>query len=372
MGVVGVRIIKMEANTSKILSSVVLFLLTFLFGLLPIKISNFLSKSSKISQKKSRIIVSCLLCYGGGILLGTCFIHILPETRELIHPAGAEDSNIPIVEVCVVGGLLLIFLIEELTCWFINFIRKNKETINSEDSNSTAYCSEYSVDGSGVAGNFKRLASGRYSQKRNAFRPQSQNNVKYESKQEIEPEFYYQQDKIDGKGSTEEICRKEHNDSLILSFSKKGSIKESIKDLFLILALSSHAIFEGLAIGLEESPSDVWLLSLGISLHKLILAFSVGLEMSLVNLNRVIHFIYMLVFAMMTPIGTAIGMSVTEILTSEHPQQAEILGILHALAAGTLLYVIFFELLEKERHKESPGLVCLLTIVLGKLSLKFR
>ena len=39
--------------------------------------------------------------------------------------------------------------------------------------------------------------------------------------------------------------------------------KSSLRDFFTVLALSFHAVFEGLAVGLESEPKDVWLLFAG-------------------------------------------------------------------------------------------------------------
>ena len=37
----------------------------------------------------------------------------------------------------------------------------------------------------------------------------------------------------------------------------------ALRDFFTVLALSFHAIFEGLAVGLEEHEDDVWILYAG-------------------------------------------------------------------------------------------------------------
>ena len=39
--------------------------------------------------------------------------------------------------------------------------------------------------------------------------------------------------------------------------------KSTLRDFFTVLALSFHAVFEGLAIGLETDSKDVWLLFAG-------------------------------------------------------------------------------------------------------------
>ena len=52
----------------------------------------------------------------------------------------------------------------------------------------------------------------------------------------------------------EEICQNDAN------------TKSSLRDFFTVLALSFHAVFEGLAVGLEKESEDVWLLFAGNSI----------------------------------------------------------------------------------------------------------
>merc|ERR1711992_254357 len=58
--------------------------------------------------------------------------------------------------------------------------------------------------------------------------------------------------------------------------------------------------------------------------------------------------VYMSTFSLITPVGIGIGIVVTESSNIE----GSFVAILQALAAGTLLYVVFFEVLEKERVKK--------------------
>ena len=41
-----------------------------------------------------------------------------------------------------------------------------------------------------------------------------------------------------------------------------------MRDFFTVLALSLHAVFEGLAVGLEDEAKDVWMLFAGRKYHK--------------------------------------------------------------------------------------------------------
>ena len=44
-------------------------------------------------------------------------------------------------------------------------------------------------------------------------------------------------------------------------------------------ALSLHAVFEGLAVGLEETTAGVWTLFAAIASHKFVIAFCMGVEL---------------------------------------------------------------------------------------------
>ena len=68
------------------------------------------------------------------------------------------------------------------------------------------------------------------------------------------------------------------------------------------------------------------------------------------NLLHVISF--QCTFSLFSPIGIAIGIALTETVSREEDVQSPGVIALQGLATGTLLYVVFFELLEKERQKK--------------------
>ena len=65
---------------------------------------------------------------------------------------------------------------------------------------------------------------------------------------------------------------------------------------------------------------------------------------------------YMGTFACITPIGIAIGIGLVQSASNNNASNGPA-AVLNGLAAGTLLYVVFFEILEKERQKKSNGLL---------------
>ena len=60
----------------------------------------------------------------------------------------------------------------------------------------------------------------------------------------------------------------------------------SFRDFLTVLALSLHAIFEGLAVGLEDDAEGVWVLFAAVCSHKFVMSFCIGVE-----LGRMIHLI---------------------------------------------------------------------------------
>ena len=46
----------------------------------------------------------------------------------------------------------------------------------------------------------------------------------------------------------------------------------------MVLALSLHAVFEGIALGLTDNSNSVWFLFFAIASHKYVISFCVGLQ----------------------------------------------------------------------------------------------
>lgn len=119
-----------------------------------------------------------------------------------------------------------------------------------------------------------------------------------------------------------------------------------IRGFLLILALSLHALFEGLAIGLESSPRAVWYMFGAVSAHKMVIAFCVGIELITSGLKTLIVIAYVFTFAVVSPIGMGIGIIVS---TADEAENNLVSVTLQSLAAGTLLYVVFFEILQGDK-----------------------
>jgi zinc transporter 1/2/3 len=139
----------------------------------------------------------------------------------------------------------------------------------------------------------------------------------------------------------------------------------NITPYILLIALSIHGLFEGIALGLQKSLRSVIFLAIAIIAHKWAEAFTLGVSFSKTGTERS-QFIKMIVlFCIFTPIGVCSGMlleSLSELVT----------GVFLALSGGTFLYVSASEVIVEEfsitRHKfEKYFLYLLGGILIGGL-----
>uniref|UniRef100_A0A1B0DNN5 Uncharacterized protein n=1 Tax=Phlebotomus papatasi TaxID=29031 RepID=A0A1B0DNN5_PHLPP len=109
----------------------------------------------------------------------------------------------------------------------------------------------------------------------------------------------------------------------------------SLRGLLVVLALSVHELFEGLAVGLESSSGTVWYMFGAVAAHKLVLAFCVGVELVVTRTRGFLAVIYVTTFAAVSPIGIGIGIGVSA--SGDASATSVPSAILQGLATGTLL-----------------------------------
>lgn len=133
----------------------------------------------------------------------------------------------------------------------------------------------------------------------------------------------------------------------------------SIRGLLIVLALSVHELFEGLAVGLEHEPGNVWYMFGSVAAHKVVIAFCIGVELMVHKTKTWLMIVYVFIYAIVSPLGIGAGIAISNSDGGDGYLIAS--AILQGLASGTLLYVIFFEILAK--HKE--GIVQFIAVVIG-------
>ena len=115
----------------------------------------------------------------------------------------------------------------------------------------------------------------------------------------------------------------------------------SITSYILVIALSVHSIFEGIALGLQRTSIRLFYLFLAILSHKWVEALTIGINFNNSQLEYETIIKFILLFASMTPIGIILG-----IIFAGTSDLIE--GFFFAVSSGTFLYISASEVVIEE------------------------
>ena len=101
---------RMSIIIVKIICMAVIFVISMVFGLLPLK---------TLSMKYRSRIATIANCFGGGVFFGTCFLHLIPEVKMQLNDYGLKRGSklfqqLPVAEFLECTGFLLILSIEKI------------------------------------------------------------------------------------------------------------------------------------------------------------------------------------------------------------------------------------------------------------------
>ncbi|GFO21894.1 Zinc transporter zip3 [Plakobranchus ocellatus] len=332
----------MSVTISKVLSAIILFVSSMAFSLIPYCIIRR-GSTSEDSVRRRNAILAYLNCFAGGVFLATFLCHILDEGGhefdEYKEKAGL-DTDFPIFNVVVGCGFFLVA--------FMELIAKKQM---HKFGDSKHYNSEEEIV--------------------------EQVNINVEMSQPpIKVSMPSQQPELQaGKiyGATESnntkrpVILQKANDNVTRALVPNGTDKANshahnhapkpvgLRAFLLLIALSFHTVFDGLAVGLQTSESEVWAVCAAIAIHKSVIAFCIGLEIFQCSRNKPVSaVVWLFVFAIMSPIGLSIGIFLTT-GTADQLTKLLVSSILQGLAAGTFMYVTFLEILTMHIGHLSQG-----------------
>jgi zinc transporter 1/2/3 len=141
----------------------------------------------------------------------------------------------------------------------------------------------------------------------------------------------------------------EDDDKIDTIIIPKKSCTSNFTPFVLMIGLGTHAVFEGLALGIVGTEEKAFIFALAIALHKGAEGISLGISMQKTFPDDKRFVTYMLIlFALFSPIGVGIGM-----LLEDTNEMIEI--IFSSLAAGTFMYISMSEVIVEEfsdpKHK---------------------
>ncbi|XP_060079049.1 zinc transporter ZIP3-like [Ylistrum balloti] len=346
-------------DTNKIVAIFVVFGITFLFGVTPIWLLKVLSYKMQ-NLSRLQYIVSLTNCFAGGVFLGTAILHLIQESMEIVEEA-LPELEFPLSGVLIGVGFFIVLGIEHA----IGLFNKDDSSILLEHGHDHGP-TNYKSNESGYQSRESRVAPLRGSDDANP--PPTTATKSTENDKSARPldnrdvnETEFSDENKSPAVRVEPTTKK--TSTIDTSGDGRSKTTRRIRAVILGIALSIHMIFEGMAIGLQDTVSDTWTLVAAISVHKAVIVFSVGLKMKeIVEKNiRIIAYIFYL--SAVSPIGIAVGLAVTSTGSADDSAQNISSGILQSLAAGTFLYVTFFEILQKELSNGYSLLKVFLTLV---------
>ncbi|CAI4226527.1 unnamed protein product [Auanema sp. JU1783] len=386
------------------------------------------ANASSSQQHKHVSLVLCLLtCFSGGVFLATCFLHLFPELVENVDDLDKKYNwrvNYPLAELLSCFGFFFLFFIEEVVilaipslahshshgnhhphsehtplqtglnesgcCMTSGFPAPNQpvqevqvevagESSSDEDVEAAGHCQKHCPltvhqvkKNTGrdtpecAAQNDKRSRSTELLISRRSYGSIPSNLSKHEFFRSYSAGYrVFQPLAVAEPERCETNCETVNEDPPILMKSSPHAHSHGVRSVTLVLALSIHSIIEGVALGVGNNAAETTALFLSLLVHKLIVAFSVGLQLSRTHAHQLGWvFVSMLTLALMSPLGALIGMVLQSATEASFGKDLTI-TILQGLAVGTFLYVTFFEVLLHERDNEHPNLLKLVVMILG-------
>lgn len=284
----------------KVGALVALLVLTLLFGFIPARVKWFRDTNGTGTH---RTVLSLISCFAGGVFLAACLLDIIPDFLSDISSeleSRQVQISFPLPEFIMAAGFFTVLILERLV------LHCRERTAPPGEREPLLQGHGHAHGGGGVEG----------------------------------PEL--------GDGA--------HHVHVDLQ------AHSSFRSFMLFLSLSLHSVFEGLAIGLQNTDSKVLEICIAILVHKSIIVFSLSVKLVQSGVRPGWIAAYLGVFALMSPLGIALGMGVMEVKLSSG---ALVQAVLEGLAAGTFLYITFMEILPHELNSPGRQLLKLLFIVLG-------
>ena len=122
---------------------------------------------------------------------------------------------------------------------------------------------------------------------------------------------------------------------------KMAAFSNNVTIYLLILLLSIHSIFEGAALGIGDSITEIFIILIAVLAHKSSAAFALVVNMQRHGLKASLVQPVIWLFACMTPLGVLMGSVIKHVLTASNGQIT--LSIIDAIAAGTFIYIACLE-----------------------------
>ncbi|CAG2117403.1 unnamed protein product [Medioppia subpectinata] len=349
----------MGLTTERLLASGVLFLITLIVGTVPVYVFQWWNRrrstrsvvittnESHRTVLSSNFYVQLMTQIGGGILFFTVIAHMIPEIRENFDNYMASNQSfincdnksefvkaieplkLPFLELSICLGFFAVYLAEVLM----------HSLLDIHDNDSNLKEEVYDFD--------KKSQISSIESEPNSSAP----TVRDEDQPVL-------------------IAIRCHKSKCDISTHMHNVVKleplyiRLVHGLVIISAFSIHSIFDGISIGVKTTRPEIWTMFIAIASHKFMISLILGIEIYEKCHNFLLVVFQMILFSIMSPIGI-ITVILTENSYDINGEDNPFTIFLSAMASGTILYIVFFEILQKERATKLKPIVQFLAIFIG-------
>jgi len=321
---------------NKVIVMITMTIITFTFGMMPLKLYSKLKNNnnpSSDSRTRWKKLMSFSSCFGGGVFMAACLLDLLPDIEEKMDQVMEElkkqhdvDLDYPVSQFLMVAGFLLILAIEQSVLHFQELWKQEEEREPLLNSNTGSYQNHQEQHGA----NRHRHLHNDYA---------------------VVP------------GGITDHAHHAHDGGYHAHLDHDITKHSSLRSVMLLLALSFHSVFEGVAIGLQDTSGQLVTIFTAVMMHKAVMAFSLGLNIAQTDVSNKNFLMSNIIFSIASPIGVGVGIAVADLPPSLPQDLCN--GILQGIAGGTFLYITFFEVLPHELNLPHNRLWKVLFVILG-------
>ena len=359
----------MHSLAAKIISLSALFLVTFIAGLLPLKLRRKREDGddhrSPLRDLRRKQLVSLCTCFAGGAFFASSMLELLPTVQEdfkAVFKSANINMNYPIAEFGISIGFFFILTVEQM----IHVVKEKSPHGHGhshiEDSSTDPLLQDGHPPSNGVEGTTSHQRTQDSGVSDSDDEPSPSAVALGNGHPVSRPKFQHAEPILDNLKKSSDQANEQ---SVLADNNKKHhNHRHYLRSYLLLIALSVHALFEGLAVGLFQDIDHMVELLGALIIHKCILGFSIGINLVQHSFPATMVARSSFIFSAMSPVGVGIGILM---LTYASTSLGRIFSaIFQAIATGTFLYVTFFEIFFHELNsKECHRMLKVLTMVLG-------
>lgn len=315
---------------------------------------------------RTRFAVQLGKYFGAGVVLSVAFIHILPEALfSLTHPclSKAWTDDYP-------GYAPLIMMVSGLTMLVIEFLASSLAINVAAQSKTQTAALESGAEVHGHSHSHDDHDDHWHS------RDQKGETTSSGSITPPTAAHVHGASPVSGASTGHENDGCNHAHGLTLLQCGPG-VSNKVSTYMLEIGIALHSVFIGIALGVLAG-SEFLAMTIAICFHQFFEGVALGARIAdLTFTRRLVPFLLVLAFALVTPLGVAIGMGMRTSYKANSVENLIVMGVCDSIACGVLLYTAFVTLLggdilysERFRTESRASKACYLVAVwMGALAM---